>query len=102
MVMQQACGVARRKSAPPGWTEFARELGHNLGRARIARGMSQARLSAMADIAENTYQRYEKGESGPGDPINMELMTLLALCQALDLRVDDLLPSAWPDMLSGG
>lgn len=56
----------------------------------------------MADIAENTYQRYEKGESGPGSPINMELITLLALCQALDLRVDDLLPSEWPDMLSGG
>lgn len=87
---------------PPGWTAFARDLGHNLGRARLARGLSQAKLSEMADIAENTYQRYEKGESAPGDPINLELRSLLALCQALGLSVDELLPPEWPDMLAGG
>jgi transcriptional regulator with XRE-family HTH domain len=56
----------------------------------------------MAGIAAFTYQKYEKGESKPGSPMNPQLMTLLALCQVLDVELADLLPEEWPDFTAGG
>ncbi|MFT4189413.1 MAG: helix-turn-helix transcriptional regulator [Aeromicrobium sp.] len=55
------------------WEGFARELGHNLLRTRTARGMSQERLAHEAGIAAYTYQKFEKGESRPGAPMNPRL-----------------------------
>ena len=81
--------------------EFARELGHNLARARQAKGLSQERVAHMAGIAGYTYQKFEKGESRPGTPMNPRLATLIALSQVLGVSVQDLLPKEIPDMTSG-
>ncbi|QHC65868.1 helix-turn-helix domain-containing protein [Rathayibacter sp. VKM Ac-2759] len=74
------------------WAEYARELGTNLHRARIAKGESQERIAHAAGLAGYTYQKFEKGESKPGSPANPTLRTLFALCEALDLELTDLLP----------
>lgn len=83
------------------WIEFTRELGHNLLRARIAKDMSQERLAHKAGISAFTYYKYEKGESRPGTPMNPRLLTLVALCQALGVKLADVLPREAPDMTVG-
>lgn len=80
------------------WDEFARSLGQNLQRARLARGLSQERVAHLAGIAGFTYQKFEKGESKPGTPMNPRLTTLIALSQVLEVSLDELLPSDPPDL----
>jgi len=90
--------VATRKRKPT-WEQYARELGINLLNARMERGLSQERLAHFAGISSYTYQKFEKGESRPGAPMNPRLNTLLALCNVLDVRIEDLLPETYPDVL---
>ncbi|NQX13203.1 helix-turn-helix transcriptional regulator [Microbacteriaceae bacterium VKM Ac-2855] len=78
------------------WAGYARELGTNLHRARIAKGLSQERIAHAAGLAGYTYQKFEKGESKPGSPANPTLRTLLALCEVLDVELTDLLPADPP------
>lgn len=80
---------------------YARELGVNLMRARTAIGLSQERVAHMVGVSGYTYQKYEKGESKPGTPTNMTLRNLLALSQALQCPVVELLPSWAPDLTQG-
>jgi transcriptional regulator with XRE-family HTH domain len=82
------------------WFDYTRELGVNLHRARIEKDISQERLAHSAGISANTYQRYEKGQSRPGTPMNPHLSTIIALCQALGVRLTEILPDA-PDMTVG-
>lgn len=82
----------------PTWEEFAREIGLNLLRARHARGLSQERVAHLAGISSFTYQKFEKGESRPGTPLNPRLTTLVALSQVLDVEIADLLPQPFPGM----
>jgi transcriptional regulator with XRE-family HTH domain len=82
----------------PTWDEFAREIGINLARARHASGMSQERVAHLAGLSSFTYQKFEKGESRPGTPLNPRLTTLVALCQVLELELTDLLPSPFPEV----
>lgn len=84
------------------WDACARELGLNLARARKARGWSQAKVANRAGISPYTYQKYEKGESRPGKPLNPTLLNVLALSQVLELPLADLLPSPVPDVTAGG
>ena len=72
------------------WWEFARALGVKLQRARLAKGMSQAAVAHAAGISTFTYQKFEKGESKPGTPMNPRLRTLLALAETLDVGVGEL------------
>ena len=72
------------------WWEFARALGVKLQRARLAKGMSQEAVAHAAGISTFTYQKFEKGESKPGTPMNPRLRTLLALAETLDVRVGEL------------
>lgn len=95
-------GMARRNPTNPSWEEFAREFGINLARARAVRGLSQERIAHMAGISAFTYQKYEKGESKPGTPANPEFKTLVALSQALNVPLVDLIPKRLPDMTGGG
>jgi transcriptional regulator with XRE-family HTH domain len=88
--------VAAQRRREPTWQEFGREIGLRLQRARERAGLSQERTAHLAGIASYTYQKFEKGESRPGAPINPRLSTLLALCRVLDLRVEDLLPDPPP------
>lgn len=83
------------------WDAFARMIGHNLLRARQARGLSQERTAHMAGISSYTYQKFEKGESKPGTPLNPRLTTLLALCQVLQVDLADVLPPDVPDLTGG-
>lgn len=72
------------------WWRYARALGLKLQRARLAKGMSQEAVAHAAGISTFTYQKFEKGESKPGTPMNPRLRTLLALAETLDVRVGEL------------
>ena len=72
------------------WWLIARQLGLRLQRARIAKGLSQEALAHAAGISTYTYQKFEKGESRPGTPMNPRLRTLIALATALDMQVEEL------------
>lgn len=67
-----------------------------LQRARERRGLSQERTAHLAGIASYTYQKFEKGESRPGSPLNPRLSTLIALCRVLEMRLEELLPDPPP------
>lgn len=90
-----------RKRVEITWEVFARELGINLLRARQARGLSQERVAHAAGIAAYTYQKFEKGESRPGAPMNPRLTTLVALSQVLEVPLLELLPTELPDITAG-
>jgi transcriptional regulator with XRE-family HTH domain len=79
------------------WGEYARALGTNLHRARIAKGLSQEWLAHEAGIASFTYQKLEKGESNPGKPANPTLRVLMALAAVLDTEIGELLPRGNPE-----
>ncbi|CAN5159428.1 hypothetical protein BH09ACT5_BH09ACT5_08960 [soil metagenome] len=55
----------------------------------------------MAGISGYTYQKFEKGESKPGTPMNPRLFTLLSLAQVLEVGLNDLVPADWPDLTDG-
>jgi transcriptional regulator with XRE-family HTH domain len=88
---------AQRRTGPPTWEEFGREIGVRLQQARERRGLSQERTAHLAGIASYTYQKFEKGESRPGTPLNPRLSTLLALCRVLEVRLEDLVPDEVPE-----
>ncbi|MCL2542284.1 MAG: helix-turn-helix domain-containing protein [Nocardioidaceae bacterium] len=90
-----------RRSSPPTLAQYARELGLNLRRAREARGLSQERVAQIAGVSAFTYFKFEKGESRPGTPLNPQLRTLLALSQALGVRLVEILPADEPDVTAG-
>jgi transcriptional regulator with XRE-family HTH domain len=91
--------MAAERRRPPTWEEFGREIGVRLQRARERKGLSQERTAHLAGIAGYTYQKFEKGESRPGTPLNPRLSTLLALCDVLELRLEDLVPEPAPASL---
>ncbi|WP_375477525.1 helix-turn-helix domain-containing protein [uncultured Jatrophihabitans sp.] len=84
-----------------GWERYARDLGVRLHRLRTAKGLSQERVAAAADISAYTYRKLEKGESNPGTPANPRLKTLVALAEVLDVEVPDLLPRSKPGVAIG-
>jgi transcriptional regulator with XRE-family HTH domain len=88
--------MSRQRRAEPTWEEFGREIGVRLQKARERRRLSQERTAHLAGIASYTYQKFEKGESRPGSPLNPRLSTLLALCRVLEVRLEDLVPEATP------
>jgi len=90
--------VSPAKPSRPSRDAFSREIGVNLQRARIAKGLSQEHLAHLAGISAYTYQKFEKGESKPGTPMNPRLFTLLSLAQVLEVELDQLLPAVWPDL----
>lgn len=83
------------------WTRYAAELGHTFKRLREARGFSQEQLAYAAGVSRYTYQKFEKGESMPGTPANPSLRNVMALAQVLQVSLDDLLPTPWPDLRAG-
>lgn len=81
-----------------GWRTYAAAIGVNLQTARHARGLSQEDVAYRARLTRYTYQKYEKGESKPGEPMNPTIRTLLALSMVLGVTIDDLLPDTDPDL----
>lgn len=88
--------MAAQRRREPTWEEFAREIGIRLQRARERAGLSQERTAHLAGIASYTYQKFEKGESRPGSPLNPRLSTLLSLCRVLEVTLEDLIPDPAP------
>ncbi len=80
---------------------YALEFGHILKRARARTGLSQVRIAEIAGLSDYTYQKFEQGESGRGDPANPRLTTLLALSRALEIPLIDLFPQDPPDLTEG-
>ncbi|GEB16398.1 hypothetical protein NSI01_47130 [Pimelobacter simplex] len=83
------------------WGPYARALGINLQRARAERGLSQEEVARQAGISGYTYYKYERGRSRPDTPMNPQLRALLALCQVLEVSLEDLLPPDCPDLRAG-
>jgi len=81
--------------------EYGREHGVPLQRLRLEKKLSQEKLAHMAGISAYTYQKFEKGESRPGAPMNPRLFTLIAISQVLDTSIDNLLPAQAPDLTAG-
>ena len=52
--------------------------------------MNQEAVAHTASISTFTYQKFEKGESKPGTPMNPRLRTLLALADVLEVGVGEL------------
>lgn len=97
----QAGTMATEAAVAKAKADFARQLGVNLQRLRQERGISQERLAHMAGISSYTYQKFEKGESKPGTPMNPRLFTLIAIAQVLDVELESLLPDKRPDLTAG-
>ena len=61
-------------------------IGKNLKRIRQKKGISQDRLSKLADLSLNTIVTVESGLNP-----NPTIETLTKIAQALDIKVDDLI-----------
>ena len=88
--------MSELESNAPTWSEFGVEIGLRLAKARAATGLSQERIAHLAGISAYTYQKFEKGESKPGTPLNPRLSTLMALSEVLRLPISELVPQPWP------
>lgn len=83
---------------PDGWASYAKELGLNVQRRRLALGMSQEHVAYNANLSRFAFQQLERGESRPGAPSNPSLLNVMAVAQVLGVTVDELLPEPWPDL----
>ena len=88
-------------TASSSWEEYAKTLGIELQRRRIALDVTQENLAHRAGLTRTHYQQLERGFWKPGSPANPSLKMLVRLAQALQLEVAELLPSGrdvqWPD-----
>ncbi|WP_081860109.1 MULTISPECIES: helix-turn-helix transcriptional regulator [unclassified Microbacterium] len=90
----------RNEQVEAAWRIYAQRLATSLRSARDRANLSQEDVAYRAGLTRYTYQKYEKGESRPGAPINPTLRTLLALSQVLEVPLDRLLPDSVPDLRS--
>ena len=61
-------------------------IGENIKRIRKDKGISQDRLSKLADVTHTTLAKIESGVNS-----NPTIKTLQKIAKALDVKVDDLL-----------
>ena len=59
---------------------------NNIRNLRLKRGISQDRLSKLADLSLNTVVKVESGRNP-----NPTIGTLLKIAKSLDVKVDDLI-----------
>ena len=82
------------------WARYAKELGVNLQRLRVERGLTQERVAYDAGLSRYQYQRMEWGKIGKDTPANPTLKTIMAVAQVLGVTLDELLPQpsppSWP------
>jgi len=69
----------------PAQVRLTLRFGEALRRLRRAQGLTQEELAARAELSVRHYQLLEAGES-----INPELLTLVALCRALEVGIAEL------------
>lgn len=66
------------------------DKGTKLRRQRVKKSLSQSELSALSGVPIQTLRRYEQSAV----PINgAKLKTLVALCMALDCKIEDIIES---------
>lgn len=61
-------------------------IGKNLKKIRATKGISQDRLSKLADVALNTIVTLESGSNG-----NPTIETMTKIAQALEVDINDLM-----------
>ena len=83
--------MEHEKDDIPDFGDYSQRLSYRLRDLRRERGLSQEAVAHRAGIALYTYQKFEKGESKPGTPMNPTYHTLLALAWVFDLPVAELL-----------
>lgn len=80
------------------WQLFTQDLAIQLRRRRLDRGLSQEEVASRAGISRFIYRQYESGESRRGAPANPALRSIIAISQALEVPLDELLPHPFPDL----
>lgn len=70
---------------------YVLRLSDRLRNLRQEKKLSQEEVAYRSGISAYTYQKFEKGESKPGTPMNPRLDTLLSLARTFDVDVRDLL-----------
>lgn len=80
------------------WDEYMKEFGLNLQRIRQCRRYSQERVAFDACISKVQYQRLENGGFSNDKSSNPTAKTLMALCQVLNVEINELFPKPWPDL----
>lgn len=83
--------MPKRRDITAAEIELSLKLGARLRGLRCECGLTQEEVAARAGIATFTYQKFEKGESRPGTPMNPELYTLQDLSRALGVELSVLL-----------
>lgn len=73
------------------YSAYAKKLALKLRALRRERGFTQEFVAYSSGISTYTYQKFEKGESKPGTPLNPRLSTLYALALTFGVDVRDLL-----------
>jgi len=66
-------------------TEILQQFGANLKKVRMAKGYSLRELYALCGVDNSDISKMEKGE------INVTILTLVKLAQALEVDVNDLI-----------
>ena len=65
---------------------YASNLAQRLRALRYERHLSQEHVALHAGISTFTYQKFEKGESNPGKPMNPRLSTLVSLARVFGME----------------
>ena len=65
---------------------YARDLAQRLRVLRYEHHVSQEYVALRAGISTFTYQKFEKGESNPGKPMNPRLSTIVSLARVFDME----------------
>ncbi len=70
---------------------IAEKLAQRLCELRHEMGLSQEEIAHRSGISTYTYQKFEKGESSPGRPMNPRLFTLVSLANTFEVPVQSLI-----------
>ncbi|MDO4798816.1 MAG: helix-turn-helix transcriptional regulator [Coriobacteriales bacterium] len=65
---------------------YARQLAQRLRVLRDERHIAQEYVAYHAGIPTFTYQKFEKGESNPGTPMNPRFSTIIALAMVFEIE----------------
>ncbi len=89
--------IVMAKRANTDWDTYTRELGVRVRRLRDRRGLTQQDVLFATGISRTTYQRVERGQTEDGRIFTPTLKVVVALAQAFDVELDELIPKPWPD-----
>ena len=85
----QRCGYDSGVTRREGGSRYGVSFGAALRRAREAKGLSQERLAAAAELTQAYLSRVERGENSP------TVEVVFRLCEALTVSPSELLDDVW-------